>query len=205
MNEYTVTTDYQDNPNIAKDYPTDIYYYVGKEQLEVYVNDVKLDKEQFEEIVNGAPADIQDLNKNTMTNCFRILIQLNLGDKIVYKITNFDAHKMWVPVNHSSYINAKEIKMYGPDSEPENMNYYSSSKAIALGKDDNLYPYRYQYFLFNRTEDLNLLYTPGKHELDVMVNQMLLHSDQFKEITVYDLYTAELPPSVLKAAEDHFG
>ena len=29
MNQYTVTTDYANNPNVTKDYPTDMYYYVG--------------------------------------------------------------------------------------------------------------------------------------------------------------------------------
>ena len=140
-----------------------------------------------------------------MTNVFRIKTDLNIGDKIVYKITNFDQHKMWVPVNHSSYINVKDIKMFGPDSEPDNKNYFASSKAKALGKDEHLYPYKYQYFIFDRYEDLNMFYTPGKHELEVLVNQMLLHEDQYEEITVYDLYDANMPSSVLDAAMNHFG
>lgn len=203
MNEYTVTTNYE-NENAAKDYPTDIYFYVGKKQLEVYINDTKLDEEQFDEIINGVPADIKDIEKNLMANVFRIKTDLKIGDKIIYKITNFDAHKMWVPVNHSSYINVKDIKMFGPESEPDKNNYYASSKAIALGKDEHLYPYKYQYFIFDRYEDLNMFYTPGKHELDVLVNQMILHEDQYEEITVYDLYSANLPQSVIDAAMNHF-
>lgn len=205
MNEYTVTTDYENNPDIAKDYPTDMYFYVGKKQLQVYVNDVELTDDQFEEIINGVPADIKDIDKNVMTNVFRILTDLKLGDKIVYKITNFDEHKMWVPVNHTSYINAKEIKIYSPDSEPGGRNYFASNKAIDLGKDENLYPYRYQYFIFDRHKDLNMLFTPGKHELDVMVNQIPLHSDQFEEITIYDVYGDSLPQSVIEAMSAHYG
>ena len=204
MNEYTVTTNYSDKL-AAKDYPTDVYFYVGKEQLEVFVNDVKLDKEQFDEIINGVPAEIQDIDKNVMTNVFRIKTDLKIGDKIVYKITNFDEHKMWVPVNHSSYINVKDIKMYGPESEPGGLNYYASEKATALGKDNSLYPYKYQYFIFDRHKDMNMFYTPGKHELEVMVNQMMLHTDQYEEITVYDLYTANMPASVFEAATNYFG
>ena len=204
MNEYTVTTNYSDEL-AAKDYPTDVYFYVGKEQLEVFVNDVKLDKEQFDEIINGVPAEIQDIDKNVMTNVFRIKTDLKIGDKIVYKITNFDEHKMWVPVNHSSYINVKDIKMYGPESEPGGLNYYASEKATALGKDNSLYPYNYQYFIFDRHKDMNMFYTPGKHELEVMVNQMMLHTDQYEEITVYDLYTANMPASVFEAATNYFG
>lgn len=93
MNEYTVTTNYE-NENAAKDYPTDIYFYVGKKQLEVYINDTKLDEEQFDEIINGVPADIKDIEKKLMANVFRIKTDLKIGDKIIYKITNFDAHKM---------------------------------------------------------------------------------------------------------------
>lgn len=205
MNEYTVTTDYSMYPDAAKDYPTDMYFYVGKEQLQVYVNDVELNDSQFEEIINGIPADIKDIEKKTMTNVFRILTDLKVGDKIVYKITNFDEHKMWVPVNHSSYVNAKEVKLFGPDSEAGGRNYYASDKAIALGKDNELYPYRYQYFIFHRTNDLNMLYTPGKHELEVMVNQIPLHSDQFEEITIYDIYGDNLPESVLEAMGQYYG
>ena len=205
MNEYTVTTDFINNPDVAKDYSTDMYYYTGKNQLSVYVNDVKLDEEQFDELINGVPADIKDADKKAMSNTFRINTELRLGDKIVYKIENFDKHMMWVPVNHSSYINAKEIRLFSPDSEEGKTNYFASSKAIALGKDENFYPYRYQYFLFDRTKDLNMLYTPGKHELEVMVNQIPLHEDQFEEITIYDLYGQYLPDSVVEAAAAHFG
>lgn len=205
MNEYIVTTNYSNNPNALKDYSTDMYYYVGENQLTVYVNDEKLDEKQFAEIVNGIPADIQDVKRKTMSNVFRILTELNVGDKIVYKISNFDSHEMWVPVNHSSYVNAKEIKMFSPDSEEGNANYYATQKAIALGKDKNKYPYKYQYFLFDKDEDLNMLYTPGKNELTVMINQMLLHNDQFEEITIYDLYSDNLPDTVAEAAKEHFG
>ena len=123
MNEYTVTTDYVNNPDVAKDYPTDMYYYVGKKQLSVYVNDIQLDEEQFDELINGVPADIKDIDKKTMSNTFRIYTDLRIGDKIVYKITNFDEHKMWVPVNHSSYVNVKDIKQFSPDSEEGGANY----------------------------------------------------------------------------------
>ena len=205
MNRYTVTTDYANNVNALKDYPTDMYYYVGKNQLEIYINDVKLDKSQFAELVNGTPADIQVLKEGVMSNTFRILTELNLGDKITYKITNFDSHEMWVPVNHSSYVNAKDIKMYSPDSEEGATNYFATEKAIALGKDENNYPYKYQYFIFDKIKDLNMLFTPGKHELSLMVNQVPLHADQFDEITVYDLFTGLFPETVVEAMKKYYG
>ena len=140
-----------------------------------------------------------------MSNTFRILTELNLGDKITYKITNFDSHEMWVPVNHSSYVNAKDIKMYSPDSEEGATNYFATEKAIALGKDENNYPYKYQYFIFDKIKDLNMLFTPGKHELSLMVNQVPLHADQFDEITVYDLFTGLFPETVVEAMKKYYG
>lgn len=205
MNEYIVTTDYTENPNALKDYPTDMYYYVGKDQLSIYINDMQLDNEQFAEILNGLPVEIQDIKRNMMSNTFRVFTELKLGDKITYKISSFDAHEMWVPVNHSSYVNAKEVKMYSPESEEGNKNYFASEKAIALGKDKSQYPYKYQYFLFDKEKDLNMLFTPGKHELTLVINQIPLHDDQFEEISIYDLYSNSLPSTVIDAAKSYFG
>lgn len=205
MNQYTVTTDYSIEINAFKDYPTDMYYYVGKNQLEIYVNDIKLSSDQFAEIVNGIPADIQTLKKDIMSNVFRVLVDLKLGDKITYKITNFDSHEMWIPVNHSSYVNVKDIKMFSPESEEGATNYFATEKAIALGKDEHNYPYKYQYFIFDKEKDLNMLFTPDKHELSIMINQIPLHADQFEELTIFDLFSGLLPASVVEAINSHFG
>lgn len=205
MNEYTVTTDYANNANALKDYPTDMYYYVGKDQLSIYINDILLNKTQFAELINGIPADIQDVKRGVMSNTFRILTELKVGDKIKYKITNFDAHEMWVPVNNSAYINAKEIRIYSNDSEEGGRNYFATEKAIGLGKDENQYPYKYQYFIFDKKKEINMLYTPGKHELTLLINQIPLHDDQFEEITVYDLYSGVLPEKIISGAKNHFG
>lgn len=205
MNEYTVTTDYANNANALKDYPTDMYYYVGKNQLSIYINDILLDKTQFAELINGIPADIQDMKRGVMSNTFRILTDLKVGDKIKYKITNFDAHEMWVPVNNSAYINAKEIRIFSNDSEEGGHNYFATEKAIGLGKDENQYPYKYQYFIFDKKKEINMLYTPGKHELSLLINQIPLHDDQFEEITVYDLYSGMLPGNIINGAKNHFG
>lgn len=204
MNEFVVTTDYETNPDIKKDYYTDIYFYVGKEQLSVYVNDIKLDDSQFDELHNGLPIDKQDIQKQIMSKYFRIYAPLKIGDKVTYKIENFDMHYMWVPVNHSSFVNAKETKLFGPTDEYENKNYFATEAALALGKDANNYPLKYQYFLFDREKDLNMLFTPNKKELELMINQTPLHIDQFDEITVNDLYDSTLPMSVIDAAHEHF-
>lgn len=204
MNEYIVTTDFANNPDIRKDFYTDVYFYAGQEQLSVYINDIKLDDTQFDELHNGLPIDKQDIEKQIMTKYFRIYADLKIGDKVTYKVTNFDKHYMWVPVNHSSFVNAKETKLFGPTSEYENNNYFATEAALALGQDNNKYPLKYQYFLFDREKDLNMLYTPNKKELTLLINQIPLHIDQFEEITVNDLYDSNLPESVVDAAHKYF-
>lgn len=205
MNQYIITTNYNEYPNALKDYATDLYYYVGKGQLTLYINDVKLDDDQYAELVNGSPASIQNLKDNVMSNTFRILCDLKVNDKLVYKITNFDEHYMWVPINHSSYINVKDIKMFSSESEESGGNYFASAKAIALGKDNNNYPYKYQYFIFDRKKDLNMLFTPNKHELSVMINQIPLHYDQYEELTMYDIFSNMLPTTVYEAMKQYYG
>ncbi len=80
--------------------------------------------------------------------------------------------------------------------------------------DGSPYFYKYQYFFFHREQDLNMLFTPGRNELRLMINQMMLHRDQFEEITVYDLLGRDevgntidnkIPTTVAEAAAIHFG
>jgi hypothetical protein len=205
MNSYEVTTDYSLYPEATQDYDTDMYYKVGNSQLDVYVNDVKLDETEYCELNElKLPVDKIDIERAKLSKSFRIFKKLNLRDKITYKIQNFDKHFMWVPINNLSFVNVKEVKMFG-DSNDASGNYYASQKAIALGNDDQGYPYKYQYFFFHATEDMNMFFTPGKKELDIMINQIPLHFDQFEEITIFDLYDGNLPQSCLTALSDHYG
>lgn len=204
MNEYIVTTDFVNNPDIKKDFATDVYFYAGEDQLSVYINDVKLNSSQFDELHNGMVIDKLDIAKKIMTKYFRVYADLQIGDKVTYKVTNFDKHYMWVPVNHSSFVNAKETKLFGPTNEYENNNYFATEAALAMGQDESNYPYKYQYFFFDREKDLNMLFTPGKKELELLINQTPLHIDQFEEITINDLYDTMIPNSVLTAAQEYF-
>ena len=95
--------------------------------------------------------------------------------------------------------------MFSSESEESSGNYFASAKAIALGKDNNNYPYKYQYFIFDRKKDLNMLFTPNKHELSVMINQIPLHYDQYEELTMYDIFSNMLPTTVYEAMKQYYG
>ena len=198
-------TNFDYNPDFKQDYFTDIYYYVGKNELKVFVNDVELGKDEFAEIVNGVIADKNDANKNTKTKCFRIYKELKIGDKINYRIEYRDAQYMWIPINKVNYTMAKEKKLFGKTDEYDHGNYFATNGALAMGNDENNYPRKYQYFFFHYDKDRNMLYTPGRNELSLMINQIPLHSDQFEEISFIDLINDKLPAKVRNAAEQHFG
>lgn len=198
-------TNFDYNPDFKQDYFTDIYYYVGKDELKVYVNDVGLEKDEFAEIINGVVADKNDANKNAKTKCFRIYKELKIGDKINYRIEYRDAQYMWIPINKVNYTMAKERKIFGKTDEYDFGNYFATNGAIAMGNDENNYPRKYQYFFFHYDKDRNMLYTPGRNELSLIINQIPLHSDQFEEITFIDLIEDRLPAKVRAAAENHFG
>lgn len=198
-------TNFDYNPDFKQDYFTDIYYYVGKNELKVYVNDVELGKDEFAEVINGVIADKNDSNRNAKTKCFRIYKELKIGDKINYRIEYRDKQYMWIPINKVNYTMAKEKKIFGKIKEYEHGNYFATDAAIAMGNDENKYPYKYQYFFFHYDKDRNMLYTPGRNELSLLINQIPLHSDQFEEISFIDLVEDRLPKKVRTAAENYFG
>lgn len=206
INKVTVTTDFEMYPNLQKDFTTDILYQVGGKQLSVYVNDRKLtlNKEYVELTVLMLPVDEADIQLGLYSKSFRITSDLKVNDVITYKIEAFDKHNMWVPVNSTSFINTKEVKMFGP-GESNKENYFMTAGALAMGLDTNKYPYKYQYFFFDYNTEKHLMFTPGLKELDININQIDLYYDQFEEITLMDLYDSKLPENVANAAREHYG
>jgi hypothetical protein len=148
---------------------------------------------------------------------------LKPNDKITYTITYSDGQYMWVPLNKQTYVNSKNTKVfctwydnireeYKYEKESGNAcSYFESDIANLLDKNrdktaKDFYPYKYQYFLFHRTEDMNMIFTPKRGELTVMINQIPLHEDQYKEITIYDLLPdSTLPKEIIEAAANSFG
>lgn len=211
-------------------------FKINSGELKVYLNGVELVKDRDYEEVSQRLATSEGFaaDDNNEGNAIRILQTilrsdnddyyiLKPNDKITYTITYSDGQYMWVPLNKQSYVNSKNTKVFCtwydniPDEykyEKESGNacsYFESDIANLLDgnrdKDaEDFYPYKYQYFLFDRTKDMNMIFTPDRGELTVMINQIPLHVDQYKEITIYDLLSdSTLPKEIIEAAANKFG
>lgn len=76
-----------------------------------------------------------------------------------------DGIAQWSNVNDTSIIPVKEYKIWTPENNP-------------IGR---------QLFVFNMTEDLNMKFVPARNELEIIIDNGPLHSDQFEEITLDDV------------------
>ena len=185
------------------DIQTNIDYCINKEQLKVYINSVQLQKTEYDELFGDIPTSIQDIPDNTYSDKFRIYKDFVVGDIITYTITISESGYRWVPINKESYVRTKEHKVYGVDASWPEGNYWTSYQASRLGKDKEGYPYKYSYFIFDANTDRNMLFSPANNEVDVMINQMPLHKDQYSEIML-DMLDM-LPPEVKRAISDVYG
>ena len=185
------------------DIQTNIDYCINKEQLKVYINSVQLQKTEYDELFGDIPTSIQDIPDNTYSNKFRIYKDFVVGDIITYTITISESGYRWVPINKESYVRTKEHKVYGVDASWPEGNYWTSYQASRLGKNKEGYPYKYSYFIFDANTDRNMLFSPANNEVDVMINQMPLHKDQYSEIML-DMLDM-LPPEVKRAISDVYG
>ena len=187
-----------------QDFETNIDFCINKKQLNVYLNSRKLQDSEFEELFGMLPVSIQTIPPNTFTNMFRVYAAISAGDIITYTITFNESGYKWVPVNKESYVNIRESKVFGVNPSWENGNYWTSPQAEALGVDpDDLYPYKFKYFIFDAEKDRNVFFTPGKNEVDVLINQTPLHRDQFAEIDLNMMVT--LPQDVQDAIKNVYG
>ena len=202
-NKVIIDRDFIENGSANRDFATYMDFIIGANELEIYHNGNRLIKDRhYYELYNELPTVNQNVPADVEGNSFRLIedkhsgngLILHTGDEIMYMIRFRDSHYMWVPINKMSYINAREHKVFCTnDYMPDNKNgYFDSPEADSLGQftcteDNRAYSYKYQYFFFNREKELNMLFTPGRNELSIMINQMVLHADQFEEITVFDL------------------
>lgn len=187
-----------------KDFETEIKYNINNDILNVYINSEKLiENVDYVKLYNDIPINIQNINNDLISNKFRVYKVLNNDDKLTYNIKILEEAYMWIPINKESYVNTKEVKVFGVDDTWENGNYWSSMKAESLGKDENDYKNKYKYFIFDFEKDKNLLYTPNRNELSIMINQVPLHKDQYEEITLIDAFDI-LPEEIIKAMQEHY-
>ena len=228
-NRIEITTDFVEQINAEYTFSTYMDFVLGGEELSVYLNDVLLNLDtDYEEISKDLPTYAGNEGNDVKGNVFKILQTINRpdghddilvpGDVLTYLIRYRDSQFMWVPVNKMNYLPVKHTRTYTTyydgisddyiyeiDAQMKKA-YFDSSLANSLGiNEETGYPHKYQYFLFDRVKDLDMHFTPYRKELSVMINQMYLHEDQFKEITVYDLYEGRLPRQVIDAAAERFG
>ena len=185
------------------DIQTNIDYCINKKQLKVYINSIQLQNAEYDELYGDVPTSIQDIPDNTYSNKFRIYKNFSVGDIITYTISFNESGYKWIPVNKESYIRTKEHKIYGLNDAWKDGNYWTSPQALSLDKDKDGYPYKYTYFIFDANTDRNMIFNPGNNEIDIIINQMPLHKDQYSEITLDML--DNLPSSVKRAISDQFG
>ena len=185
------------------DIQTNIDYCINKKQLKVYINSIQLQDAEYDELYGDIPTSIQDIPDNTYSNKFRIYKNFSVGDIITYTISFNESGYKWIPVNKESYIRTKEHKIYGLNDAWKDGNYWTSPQALSLDKDKDGYPYKYTYFIFDANTDRNMIFNPGNNEIDIIINQMPLHKDQYSEITLDML--DNLPSSVKRAISDQFG
>ena len=228
-NRIEVTTDFLEQENAELIFSTYMDYVLGGEELSVYLNDVLLNLDtDYEEISKELPTFAGNEGNDVKGNVFRILQTIHRpdgyddvlvpGDVLTYLIRYRDSQYMWVPVNKMNYLPVKNTRTYTTyydgisddyiyeiDAQTRKA-YFDSSLANSLGiNEETGYPNKYQYFIFDRVKDIDMHFTPYRKELSVMINQMYLHEDQFKELTVYDLYEGKIPREVINAAAERFG
>lgn len=181
---YTYTSSDPNNPQL---FDTSVGYF--EKQLSVYINKFdsingtwkKLTPEEIE-----LYTDLDDNDKDIVeSKQFRIVPKLIQGNKIKYAINRYDESYYWVPINDTSYIPAFECKMWCPNKNEDNLLEYLPGLTIdelMIDRDKH----DFKHFLFKQNE-LHLRYTPYKNELNIIINQIPLHRDQFNEITVNDI------------------
>lgn len=191
------------------DFKTAIDYMIGAGQLKIYINGNEVQSTAYDEMFGEYPASIQVIPDNTYSNKFRLYTSISAGDKITYTIKFTESGYKWVPINKEAYANTRECKVFGVDSSWEGGNYWTSPYADALGRkeydDENgeAHDYKFQYFIFNAESDRPLFFTPGYNEVEVMVNQVPLHRDQFVELTLEII--PSLPIDLQNIIADTFG
>lgn len=170
--QYTVETS---NPNAQHKFKTDIDYLFNGNQLTVYVNGKLLNKNQYLEGTDLSPEQ-QKQEGYIFSSEFQVIYNLNRGDIVSYRIERTDGFMEWVTINDTSYIDLEERLIFSPED--------IQNQIIDFEHDR-------QHFFFNYNHNKAMLFTPDSNALSIIINQIPLHNDQFKEITMIDAIASE--------------
>lgn len=185
VKEYLVETS---NPNSEYKFATDVPYLYRGKQLKVYLNGKILDESL---IIEGSDlTENQKREPYIYTSEFQVLAALKRGDKVSYRIERTDGFMEWVSINNKSFIDMEERLLWNPDD----MHY-----------EEVEYEHDKQHFLFHATKNKNCLYTPGKHCLEILIDQIPLHDDQYEEITMLDAIASEDAASIRHKMISYYG
>lgn len=163
------------DPNHPQKFETVVSYGYGKDQLEVYLNGKKIvkgtskDPKDWQE--GSDLTEIQKQEDNIESKEFHISKKLQSGDRIKYVINKYDGYEEWVPANAKSYVPCEERFLWTDEM--------IRNEEMDFGHD-------FQHFFFNAETNRNMLYVPNSNSLEVMIDQIPLHSDQYEELTIYD-------------------
>lgn len=171
VKEYTVETS---DPNAEHKFRTDIPYLYRAGQLSVYVNGKLLGSTQYKEGTDLTPD--QQREGYIFSSEFQVVSKLERGDKVSYRIERTDGYMEWVTINDTSYIDIEERYIWTPE--------LMENEEIDCEHDK-------QHFFFHATNHKNLMFTPETNALEIMIDQIPLHNDQFKEITIADAVASE--------------
>lgn len=185
VKEYLVETS---NPHAEYKFKTDVPYLHKGKQLTVYLNGTILDESQY---IEGTDlTDVQKRESYIFSSEFQVLAGITKGDKISYRIERTDGFMEWVTINNKSYIEMEERLLWNPnDMEYEEVQYEHDK----------------QHFFFHATKNKNCLFTPDKNCLEILVDQIPLHNDQFKEITMLDAIASEDASMIRKKLINYYG
>ena len=191
------------DPNNPQKFPTSVGYF--KNQLSVYIEQratagdkvwTKLTDDQIEYYT-----DLPDSDKGSKESKeFRIVPRLVSNTRIKYTIDRYDDSYYWVPVNDTSYMSAFEYKIWGPSENGKELLDYKP--GLNLGEMAIDRPgHDLQHFIF-KADELHLRFTPNKNELNIIIDQIPLHRDQFVELTLESILNNR---ELTEMAINHYG
>lgn len=183
--EYTVETS---DPNAVHKFKTDVPYLVKGNQLSIYINKKLANKNDY---IEGTDlSEEQKREDYVFSSEFQIIRDLERGDKVSYRIDRTDGFMEWVSINNSSFVEVEERILWTPElMENEEVDFEHDK----------------QHFFFNAIKNKSCLFTPDRNCLEIFINQIPLHNDQFEEITMIDAIASQDAEMIKRKLVSYYG